>query len=72
MKKVLTNITEIGHGNIPTTILELADGIRQAYWPSQPTDTLITKIVLGTFACHPHVIGTLSTGLSTKGFSTRP
>ena len=34
------------------TIIELANGIRQSY-PSQPTDTLITKIVLGTFACLP-------------------
>lgn len=42
------------------TIRELIDGIRQAYKPfapasgsAQPTDTLITKVVLGTFGCLP-------------------
>jgi len=41
-------------------ILELVDGIRAVYQPfspaadsQQPTDTLITKIILGTFGCLP-------------------
>jgi hypothetical protein len=42
------------------TIRELIDGVREAYKPfapvagsAQPTDTLITKVVLGTFGCLP-------------------
>jgi len=34
-------------------IRELIDGIQQAYKPYQPTDTLITKIILGTLGCLP-------------------
>ena len=41
-------------------VRELIAGIRQAYKPfapatgsSQPTDTLITKVILGTFGCLP-------------------
>jgi hypothetical protein len=42
------------------TILKAIDGIRKAYQPfapsansGQPTDTLITKVILGTFGCLP-------------------
>jgi hypothetical protein len=47
-------------GQFAPCLLELIDGIRQAYKPfapaagsAQPTDTLLTKVVLGTFGCLP-------------------
>ena len=47
-------------GQLVPRIAELIVGVEQAYKPfapttgsAQPTDTLITKIILGTFACLP-------------------
>ena len=54
---------------------ELIAGIRQAYKPfapasgsAQPTDTLITKIVLGTFGCLPACDRYFIDGLKSEGF----
>jgi hypothetical protein len=71
---------EFGAGNndekLTPIILEVIDAIREAYRPfvpvaetGQPTDTLVTKIILGTFGCLPacdrfFIDGFKSTGLS--------
>lgn len=55
-------------------ILELIEGIRAAYRPyaprtnsGQPTDTLITKIILGTFGCLPARDDYFKSGLKGTG-----
>lgn len=56
------------------TICELIDGIKQTYRPfapasrsAQPTDTLITKVVLGTFGCLPACDRYFVDGFKTEG-----
>jgi hypothetical protein len=58
------------------TILEVIDGIREAYQPfaprsdsRQPTDTLITKVILGTFGCLPACDRYFNDGFKREGFS---
>ena len=57
------------------TIRELIDGIKQAYRPfapvtrsAQPTDTLVTKVLLGTFGCLPACDRYFIDGLKSEGF----
>jgi hypothetical protein len=57
------------------TIRELTDGIKKAYRPfapaigsAQPTDTLITKVVLGTFGCLPACDRYFIDGFKSEGF----
>jgi hypothetical protein len=57
------------------TIRELIDGVREAYKPfapvagsAQPTDTLITKVVLGTFGCLPACDRYFIDGFKSQGF----
>ena len=56
-------------------IRELIDGVRQAYKPfapaagsAQPTDTLITKVILGTFGCLPACDRYFIDGFKSEGF----
>ena len=57
------------------TIRELIDGVRQAYKPfapagsAQPTDTLITKVILGTFGCLPACDRYFRDGFKSEGFN---
>jgi len=62
-------------GQFMPTIRELTDGIKKAYRPfapaigsAQPTDTLITKVVLGTFGCLPACDRYFINGLKSEGF----
>jgi hypothetical protein len=57
------------------TIRQLIEGVRRAYKPfapvansAQPTDTLITKVILGTFGCLPACDQYFIKGFKTKGF----
>lgn len=57
------------------TIRELTNGIRESYRPfaphagsAQPTDTLITKVVLGTFGCLPACDRYFIDGFKSEGF----
>jgi len=57
------------------TIRELTEGIKEAYRPfapftgsAQPTDTLITKVVLGTFGCLPACDRYFIDGFKSEGF----
>jgi hypothetical protein len=57
------------------SIRELIDGVRQAYKPftpaagsAQPTDTLVTKVVLGTFGCLPACDRYFIDGFKSQGF----
>jgi len=57
------------------TIRELTEGIKEAYIPfapvtgsAQPTDTLITKVVLGTFGCLPACDRYFIDGFKSEGF----
>ena len=47
---------------------ELVKGVRQQYQPFEPTDTLITKIILGTFGCLPACDRYFIDGFKSKGF----
>ena len=57
-------------------ILEASEAIREAYRPfvpqtesSQPTDTLVTKIILGTLGCLPACDRFFIDGFKSGGFS---
>jgi len=57
------------------TICDLINGIKQAYKPfapasnsAQPTDTLVTKVILGTFACLPACDRYFLDGFKSEGF----
>jgi hypothetical protein len=57
------------------TIRELINGIKESYRPfapasgsAQPTDTLVTKIVLGTFGCLPACDRYFIDGFKSEGF----
>lgn len=59
-----------------STILDLIEGIRKTYRPfaaatdsGGPTDTLVTKIILGTFACLPACDRYFRAGFKSAGFS---
>lgn len=61
-------------GQFIPVIRELIAGVRQAYQPfvpargsGQPTDTLITKVVLGTFGCLPACDRLFIDGLKSQG-----
>jgi hypothetical protein len=49
--------TEIGtnasHVQLIPTILAAVDAVKKSYEPSEATDTLVTKVLLGTLACLP-------------------
>lgn len=60
---------DIGTLSSPTTIdniFTLADSVRQLY-PSNITDTLLTKIILGTIGCAPAYDRFFKDGCKTKG-----
>ena len=45
---------ETEHASLAPTILAAADAVREAYRPfGRPTDTLVTKVLLGTIGCLP-------------------
>jgi hypothetical protein len=59
-----------------STILDAVDGIKKAYRDSaslantgQPTDTLVTKVILGTFGCLPACDRYFIDGFKGAGFS---
>lgn len=58
------------------TIIDAIDGIKEAYRPftpvvdtKQPTDTLVTKVILGTFGCLPACDRYFINGLKSAGLS---
>jgi len=68
-------VSSTDDGMIPA-ILEVIDGIREAYRPfapiadsRQPTDTLVTKVILGTFGCLPACDRYFISGLKSAGIS---
>jgi hypothetical protein len=72
--------TEFGasrtHDDLVPIILEAIEGIREVYQPfapgvgsRQPTDTLITKVILGTFGCLPACDRYFIDGFKCAGFS---
>ena len=62
-------------GQFVPTIRKLIDGVRHAYKPfapagsAQPTDTLITKVILGTFGCLPACDRYFRDGFKSEGFN---
>ena len=62
-------------GQLVPTVRKLIDGVRQAYKPfapagsAQPTDTLITKVILGTFGCLPACDRYFRDGFKSEGFN---
>ncbi|MDD8025557.1 MAG: hypothetical protein PHI34_03505 [Acidobacteriota bacterium] len=62
-------------GQLVPRIRDLIDDIRQAYKPfvrekgsAQPTDTLITKVILGTFGCLPACDEYFIKGFKSEGY----
>jgi hypothetical protein len=55
---------------LAATILAAIDGIRAAYRPyDEPTDTLVTKVLLGTVGCLPACDRFFIDGFKKRGFS---
>lgn len=51
------------------TVIAAVQGVRNAYAPfGQPTDTLVTKVLLGTFGCLPACDRYFLGGFKSKGF----
>lgn len=58
------------HALLGPTILAAVEAIRQAYRPfGQPTDTLVTKVLLGTLGCLPACDRFFINGFKREGFS---
>jgi hypothetical protein len=62
--------------DLVSPILDMIDGIREAYRPfapatgsRQPTDTLVTKVILGTLGCLPACDRFFIDGFKSAGFS---
>ncbi len=58
-------------------VLEAVAGVRRAYAPlatrtGKPTETLITKVLLGTLGCLPACAVTSAMGSRPRGTATRP
>jgi hypothetical protein len=63
------------HQKLVPKLFELTDAITDAYQPfaeaessSAPTDTLVTKVVLGTFGCIPACDRLFKNGFKSRGF----
>jgi hypothetical protein len=63
---------EFGAGNndseLVPIILDAVAAIRQAYSPFNPSDTLVTKVLLGTFGCLPACDRYFKDGFKRTGF----
>lgn len=56
------------HSELARTILAAVEAVRAAYSPFKPTDTLVTKVLLGTFGCLPACDRYFIDGFKKAGF----
>ncbi len=60
---------EAEHASLTPTIVAAVDAVKEAYGPfGQPTDTLVTKVLLGTVACLPACDRYFLDGFKRAGF----
>ena len=58
------------HASLAPTILAAVESVREAYRPfGEPTDTLVTKVLLGTVGCLPACDRFFIDGFKRAGFS---
>ncbi len=56
------------HTSFAPTILAATLAVRKAYHPNKPTDTLVTKVLMGTIGCLPAVDRYFKEGFKQTGF----
>jgi hypothetical protein len=60
--------SETCHEQLVPIVLNVIDDVREAYKPEQPSDILVTKVILGTIGCLPACDEYFKGGFKKKGF----